>query len=124
RDSKPATVSKIGGGYVLSHNGRKLLLQRGNDFAIVDAKPDAKFDDNKLAMDRLEIRVEPRREWQQMFTDGWRILRDWFYDPGMHGQDWKAIHDRYAALVPYVTTRADLDYLFQELVGELNSGHV
>jgi tricorn protease len=124
RDSKPAAVSRIGGGYVLSNDGKKLLLRRGGDFAIVDAKPDAKFDENKLAMDRVELRIEPRREWRQMFTDGWRILRDWFYDPGMHGQDWKAIHDRYAALLPHVTTRADLDYLFQEIVGEANAGHV
>lgn len=124
RDGKPAAVAKIGGGYVLSQDGKKLLLRRGNDYAIVDAKPDAKFDEHKLAMDRVELRIEPRREWRQMYTDGWRILRDWFYDPGMHGQDWRAIHDRYATLLPHVTTRADLDYLFQEIVGEANAGHV
>src|SRR5690606_38501809 len=53
RDSKPAAVAKIGGGYVLSQDGKKLLLRRGNDYAIVDAKPEAKFDEHKLSMERM-----------------------------------------------------------------------
>lgn len=123
-DSKPQKVADFGGGYGLSADGKKLLLRRGGDFAIVDAKPDAKFDDGKLAMDRVELRIEPKREWQQMYVDGWRILRDWFYDPNMHGQDWAAIRAQYEPLVRQVSTRADLDYIFQELVGEMNSGHI
>ncbi|MCW5569369.1 MAG: PDZ domain-containing protein, partial [Dokdonella sp.] len=79
-----------------------------------------------LDLSRLKLLVDPRREWKQQFTDGWRILRDWFYDPGMHGgiERWNAIRARYEPLVAYVATRQDLDYVFQELVGELNSGHV
>ncbi len=123
-DSKVQKVADVSGGYDLSADGKKLLLRRGGDFAIVDAKPDAKFDDGKLGMDRAELRIEPRREWQQMYVDGWRILRDWFYDPNMHGQDWPAIRAQYEPLVRHVSTRADLDYIFQELVGEMNSGHI
>jgi tricorn protease len=59
-----------------------------------------------------------------MYVDGWRILRDWFWDPGHHGQDWEAIRERYAPLVEHVTHRADLDYIFGELAGELNAGHI
>lgn len=110
--------------YVLSANGKKLLLRRHEQFAIVDAAPAADFDKGKLALDRWEIRIEPRREWRQMFVDAWRILRDWFYDPGMHGQDWNAIRARYEVLLPYVNTRADFDYLLTEIAGEANAGHV
>jgi tricorn protease len=111
--------------YVLSADGKRLLLaQPGGRFAIVDAKPEAKFDDNRLKLDAWELQIDPRREWNQLYVDGWRILRDWFYDPGMHGQDWNAIRDRYAALLPHVSTRADLDYLFGEIAGEANAGHV
>jgi tricorn protease len=58
-----------------------------------------------------------------MFADGWRITRDWFYDPNMHGVDWAAQRTRYGALVPYVGHRSDLDFLFGEMVGELEAGH-
>ncbi|HEY0942350.1 MAG TPA: PDZ domain-containing protein [Steroidobacter sp.] len=110
--------------YALSANGKKLLLRRKETFSIVDAAPEANFDKGKLALDQWEIRIEPRREWRQMFVDAWRILRDWFYDPGMHGQDWNAIRARYEPLLPYVDSRADLDYLFSEIAGEAHAGHV
>lgn len=122
-DSKPETVSKASG-YTLSSDGSKLLLAQGNNYAIVDAKPGAEFDKNKLALERMEVRIEPKREWQQMYVDAWRILRDWFYDPNMHGQDWNAIRAKYEPLLAHVATRADLDYLFHEIAGELNAGHV
>ncbi|MFA7542284.1 MAG: PDZ domain-containing protein, partial [Lysobacterales bacterium] len=123
-DSTPETLGNVEGGYVLSADGSKLLLRRGSEFAIVAAEPGADFQAGKLAMDKVELRIEPRREWRQMYVDGWRILRDWFYDPGMHGQDWQAIRDRYEPWLDHVGTRADLDYVFQELVGEANAGHV
>lgn len=122
-DAKPEKVAEVTG-YVLSADGKKLLLQKDKDFAIVDAKPKAEFDKNKLALDRMQLRVDPPQEWQQMYTDAWRILRDWFYDPGMHGQDWDAIRAQYAPLVPGVRSRADLDYILSELAGEMNSGHI
>ncbi len=50
-------------------------------------------------------------------------MKDWFYDPGMHGVDWKKIYEKYAVLVPYVANRTDLDYLIGEMIGELNCGH-
>ena len=110
--------------YALSTNGKKLLLaQAGNQYVLADAKWKTDLS-GKLAMDKLQLRVDPQAEWAQMYRDGWRILRDWFYDPGMHGNDWEQIYQRYAALLPYVSTRADLDYLFSEVAGEMNAGHI
>ncbi len=111
-------------GYVLSADGKKLLWRKGEKFGIADAKPEIDADKTALKLDRLEMRVDPRVEWQQMYVDAWRILRDWFWDPGHHGQDWVAIRDRYAPLVEHVAHRADLDYIFGELAGELNAGHI
>jgi tricorn protease len=113
-------------GYVLSTDGEKLLVRQGNDFAIVDAKPGQDPTKSKLAMDRLELRVDPRAEWSQQYVDAWRILRDWFYDENLHGglERWNTIRARYAALVPHVATRADLDYILHEVAGEANAGHV
>ncbi len=111
-------------GYVLSANGKKLLWRQRDKFGIVDAKPEVDAGKTALKLDSMEMLVDPRVEWQQMYVDGWRILRDWFWDPGIHGQDWTAIRDRYAPLVAHVAHRADLDYIFGELGGELNAGHI
>jgi len=109
--------------YVLSADGKHLLVRRKNDFAIVEAKPEQKFDDHKLKLEHLTLKVDPRVEWQGLYSDAWRILRDWFYDPNLHGADWKAIRARYQPLVDAVPTRGDLDYVFSELAGELRSSH-
>ena len=111
-DGKPETVADARS-YVLSADGKKLLVRNGNQFSIVDAKPEADLAKGRLALDRMELRIEPLREWQQMYVDAWRILRDWFYDPGLHGQDWKAIRAQYQPLVDQVRSRADLDYVFR-----------
>jgi tricorn protease len=69
------------------------------------------------------MKLDVAAETRQMWDDGWRIVRDWFYDEKMHGVDWSALKTRYGALVPYVAHRADLDFLFGEIMGELESGH-
>lgn len=123
-DEQPKTVAGQISGYTLAAGGGHLLLRRGERFAIVEAKPEVDFEAGALKLDGLQLRVDPKREWAQQYVDAWRILRDWFYDPGMHGQDWVAIRERYAALLPHVASRADLDYLLTELAGETNAGHV
>ena len=63
------------------------------------------------------------QEWQQIFNECWRQMRDFFYDPNMHGVDWKAVRDKYEPLVAHVNHRADLTYVIGEMIGELNAGH-
>jgi tricorn protease len=111
-------------GYSLAAGGKKLLWRQGDKFGIADAKPGVDADKTALKLERLEMQVDPRVEWRQMYVDGWRILRDWFWDPAHHGQDWAAIRERYAPLVEHVAHRTDLDYIFGELAGELNAGHI
>jgi tricorn protease len=122
--AKESTVLKGIVGYSLSANGEKLLFQAPPDkIGIVDAKPDQ--DTSKpLNLSKLEQRIDPTVEWAQILRDAWRIWRDWFYDPGMHGNDWEAIYQKYAALLPSVAHRSELDYLINEMAGELNSGHI
>src|SRR5690606_12193990 len=57
------------------------------------------------------------------FNEAWRIQRDWFYDPNLHGVDWEAVGAAYRKFVPYCGNRADLNYLIGEMIAELNIGH-
>lgn len=124
-DRKEETVLDALRAYELSANGEKILASLGrNNYAIVNAKPGQKAADTTLKLDNMQMKIDPKAEWAQEFTDAWRILRDWFYDPGMHGNDWNGIRAKYGQLVPFVAHRADLDYIFGEVAGEMNAGHV
>ena len=76
-----------------------------------------------LDLSRLVATVDPRAEWRQIFQDTWRWYRDFFYDANMHGHDWQAVHDRYAAWLPQLTSRSDLNWLLGQMVGELCVSH-
>ncbi len=109
--------------YDLSADGTQILVTSGGRRAIVDAKPGQKIGENALDLGDLQMRLEPQREYRQIFDDAWRLMRDWFYDPNMHGVDWPAMRERYVSLVPYVDRRNDLDFILGEMIGELNAGH-
>ncbi len=124
-DRKEETILEELNGYDLSSSGEKILVSLArNNFAIVNPKPGQKTAETTLKLDSMQLKVDPRVEWTQEFTDAWRILRDWFYDPGMHGLDWNGIRTKYGQLVPHVAHRADLDYILGEVAGEMNAGHV
>ncbi|HEV2843979.1 MAG TPA: PDZ domain-containing protein, partial [Thermoanaerobaculia bacterium] len=110
--------------YEVSADGKKILYRQGPNFAIVNAAPGVKPGDGRLDLDNLELKIEPRADWRQMYTDAWRTFRDWFYDPAIHGVDWKAMRDRYAEMVPFVASRSDLDFVLAELGGEVSAGHI
>ena len=110
-------------GWQISRDGKKVLYRIGSDWFVTDAKAAVKSGEGKLDLSGLKVKLDVAAETRQMWDDGWRIVRDWFYDEKMHGVDWSAMKKRYGALVPYVAHRADLDFLFGEIMGELESGH-
>ena len=106
----------------VSANGEKMLFQSGPAWRVVStAKPPAPTE----GMVAVNIRMELDRlaEWKQIFTEGWRYERDYFYDPGTHGRDWDEVWKYYSPLLPYIRHRADLTYLLDQLGGELSVGH-
>ncbi len=110
------------GSFRLTADGKKLLVRRGSQLAIVDAKPDQEFEAT-IDVSGLEATIDPRAEWQQIFDDAWRLMRDFFYDPHMHGVDWKKIKKQYAAMLEDCASRDDVGYVIREMISELNVGH-
>jgi tricorn protease len=111
--------------FELSRNGKKLLLRKGNNLHVVDAKPAAAkdLDDSRVDLSGWTFPIDVRQDWRQIFVDAWRMERDYFYDPGMHGVDWDATLEKYLPLVGRVTTRNELSDLIGRFVGELSALH-
>ncbi len=110
--------------YRICSKGDKILYKSGNTYGIIEAKKGKnKVGDGKLNTSGMEMKVDPRGEWRQIFEEAWRLERDFFYDPNMHGVDWEAMKKRYGQLLPYVAHRWDLTYLIGEMIGELTTSH-
>jgi tricorn protease len=111
--------------YFLSADGQKALtLAPPDNWSIVElASLPPPAGKGKLKTEAIEVRVEPRAEWPQIFDEAWRINRDYFYDPGMHGADWPAIKNKYTAFLPHLATRGDLDRVIRWMLSELAVGH-
>ena len=110
------------GGYSVSADGNKVLVQQNRAYHLLDAKPQAR-DRKTVSTAGLMVDRVPADEWTTVFEEVWRRFRDFFYVQNMHGYDWKAIGDQYRDLLPYVAHRSDLNYVLSEMVAELNVGH-
>jgi tricorn protease len=110
-------------GFEISADGKKMLVGQSDSYAIIDL-PTAKIDiKEKLNLSDLKVALDRKAEWAQIFQESWRQMRDFVYDPALHGVDWPAMRAKYGALVPFVNHRADLTYVIGEMIGELNLGH-
>ncbi|MBM3813292.1 MAG: protease [Acidimicrobiia bacterium] len=129
----------IGGvrGFVMSHNGEKMLYQQGDNWVITSprpmatgsgpappAPPSAGPPSNPLRTASLEVKIDPKAAWNQMYREAWRIQRDFFYDPNYHGLNLEGAANRYQPFLEGIGSRRDLNYLFQEMLGELTVGHL
>ena len=108
---------------VVSADGKMMIYRSGRDYGIAKVTPGQKAGAGKLNMDDMVMKIDPKKEWAQIYADGWRIFRDYFYVSNIHGVDWKGIRERYSPLVQYVGHRSDLDYILCEIVSETNTGH-
>lgn len=116
------TIVDDADGYTLAADGKKLLVLSHGSLYSIDIGENQKLD-KKMPLDRMEMVINPRQEWTQIFNDAWRLERDFFYDPNMHGVDWNAMHERYGKLLDQAVTRWDLNYIIGELIAEISSSH-
>ena len=122
-EKEETTLLDGAGSFVVSADGSKLLVNAGGNAHIAPAGPPVDAAETRIALSDIRIHVDPREEWAQMLREIWRQQRDWFYDPGMHGADWDAVWDKYAAFLPDLATRADLNRVTRWMLSELAVGH-
>ncbi len=109
--------------YTLSADNKKMLVGKSSTWDVIDLPSFAVNIEEAVDLSNMKMHIDYKAEWQQIFDEAWRQMRDFFYVENMHGQDWKGIYDKYSSLVPYVNHRNDLNYIIGEMIGELNAGH-
>lgn len=124
-DLKEKKEVEVGTGISLTlvPSGKKMLIRQRNSYGIIPI-PTGKVElKETISTDDMKVMVDLTAEWENIFNESWRQMRDFFYDPGMHGVDWKKMHENYSVLLPYVNHRSDLTYIIGEMMGELSVGH-
>jgi tricorn protease len=110
-------------GFAVAAKHDQLLVAADGQFWIAAANGKIDASKGKLAVDKLQVKIDPRSEWAQIFDEAWRINRDYFYDPNYHGADWPAVRNKYAQFLPYLATRSDLNRVIGWVCSELSVGH-
>ncbi|MDQ3069985.1 MAG: PDZ domain-containing protein [Acidobacteriota bacterium] len=109
--------------YTVSGDRKRVLYLNNNAWSIVPTNRAVQPAEGRLNIDAIQVRVDPKAEWQQIFNEAWRINRDYFYAPNMHGVDWVEEKSRYAEFLQHVSSRADLNRVLQWMSSELAVGH-
>jgi tricorn protease len=115
--------------FELSFNGEKMLFRRKDQWTVAPAEkpPEGAAkpgEGGPLKLDSMQAYVDPRAEWKHMYYQAWRDERDFLYDPGLHGLDLETIKKRYEPYLEDLSSRDDLNYLFEEMLGEITVGHM
>ena len=109
--------------YTISADRKKLLYAAGQRWGIVGTDRPGKAGDGNIDVTQLEMQVDPRVEWAEIFKEAWRTQRDFFYDERMNGSNWQQVYDKYSQLLPWIMHRSDLGYVIAQTGGELVVGH-
>jgi tricorn protease len=123
KDRKETTLVDDSAGYALSADGSKVIVRSGAAFSVYDAAPNGANSKKAVSTAGLMVNRVPTEEWNQIFNEVWRRYRDWFYVENMHGYDWEALRKQYAAWLPHVAHRSDLNYVISEMISELTVQH-
>ena len=121
-DKKEDNLGEING-FDVSLDGKKMLVKKGKNYHVIPLPKAAIKLKKSVSFSALKTEVNRHEEWNQIYFEVWRQMRDFFYVENMHGTDWEKLRDKYAQLLPYVNNRHDLNYIIGELIGELSVGH-
>jgi len=111
-------------GFSVAFNGEKMLYRQGQNWVIAPTMTPPKPGEGNLKTGEIEVWVDPRVEWRQMYNEVWRGERDFFYDPRLHGLNLEEIKKKYEPYLAGVSHREDLNYLFREMLNQITVGHM
>jgi len=109
--------------YIISSSGKKMLYNKDNTWGITETGKKPENGKGVLKINEIQVKMSPEKEWKNIFEEAWRVNRDYFYDPGMHGSDWKAMKKKYEQFLPHLSCRNDLNRVIQWMCSELSVGH-
>ncbi len=121
-DKKEKEIMKVTD-FEISAKGDKMLYEYAGKYGITQAGSKPAGGKGKLNTAAIEVKTEPLAEWRNIFNEAWRINRDYFYDPGMHGADWQAMRQKYEPFLADLSCREDLNRVIQWMCSELAVGH-
>ncbi len=121
-DAKEEKTVTSGASFEMSGDGKKLLVRRGGSAVVVDAAAGGGKAQN-VSTSGMTVRIRPREEWRQIFTEVFRLHRDFFYEPTLHHVDWPRLRDHYGRMIDDCVSREDVTYVISEFISELNIGH-
>ena len=122
KDRKDEEIMELDN-YSISSNRKKMFYSKGDVFGITATGKRPEPGKGILNTGALSVKIDPVAEWPQIFDEAWRVNRDYFYDPGMHGADWDAIKTKYIRFIPDLVCRSDLYRVIQFMLSELSVGH-
>jgi len=109
--------------YLISADRKKMLYSKGDVFGITETGKKPEPEKGILNTGTISVKTDPLAEWPQILDEAWRINRDYFYDPGMHGTVWDSVRTKYKRFLPDLACRSDLYKVIQEMLSELSVGH-
>ena len=109
--------------FLISGNHEKVMVFTAGGAFVRPLGDAISLDEGQLGLEQIQVKIEPRAEWAQILDEVWRINRDYFYDPGMHGADWDAMKAKYEQFLPHLAIRRDLNRVIRGLCSELAVGH-
>ena len=124
KDEKKTAKTVVAGSaqFDISGDGKKLIVMQGNKAYVVSAAAGQKLSD-AVSRKGMTVMIDPREEWKQIFWEAWRLERDFFYDPNMHGVDWDAVGKHYEKMLDDCVSRRDVGFVIREMIAEINVGH-
>lgn len=108
--------------FKITADGKSIMVIKGRKVGLIKPSASQKMD-KTISFENLNMEIDPRSEWKQLFTEVWRLERDFFYDKNMHGVNWNKMKKRYSKLIDQCVTRWDVNYVIGQLLGEMNASH-
>jgi tricorn protease len=121
KTKKERTIAEANS-FALSADGKHALVSTGSGLSVVDTSSDQPSP-KQISLAGMNVEIDRRAEWRQLFNDQWRLYRDFFYDQNMHRMDWPLMRQRYAKMLDACMTREDVNFVLSEMAGELSVGH-